>query len=108
MATYDTVKDYVIQQIQKTFSYSRGIARSLCEDNYITFDRSHPDYPQLQVLADADDDIRAIENEEFKLMHSKDVKCFVKWKETHRQNKAKAYAFIMGYCTKGLQNKIEE
>ena len=34
MATYDTVKEHIIQQIQKTYQYGNDMASSLCDLTY--------------------------------------------------------------------------
>ncbi len=105
--TYDTVKDYIILEVQQKFDHGVDMATSLRKMEYTTFNED-PDKPVRMITAATDEKLASIEQAEYDMMYQEDFKLFIKRKEAYRQNKAKAYALIIKHCNKTMVNKIEE
>ena len=59
--TYDTVKDYIIKQVQKTFTYGQDIATSLNDLQLINLNRFKP---TRVISQETDQDIKKLEQDE--------------------------------------------
>ena len=104
--TYDTVKDVIVQQVQKTYKNGVDIADSL--ENEEMKDLG-PMRPTRSVSTLTDKTAREIEQEGF------DIEFRVLIEEHHKrvlqleENKTKAYALIFSnYCNRTMQVRIEE
>lgn len=94
VVTYDTVKDSIINVIQKTYKHGSDIAKALCEDADLADVGSGP--PTRKKVSSY--------NIEYKeALHAHNMH-----KQTYKENKPKAYALIFSYCNKVTQNHIEE
>ena len=101
--TYDTVKDYIIKQVQKTFTYGQDIATSLNDLQLINLNRFKP---TRVISQETDQDIKKLEQDENDMIYHEEVKEFVKRKNTLNTNLGKAYAFIITYCNRTMEQRI--
>ena len=106
MVTYDTVKEHVIQQIQKSFKYGSDMVKLIRDRQYGTIGAGKP-VRQLAATGNGRDDIK-IEQDGYDLEYTENLPNYNTRLYTHKENKHKAYSLIFGYCNKIMQNRIEE
>ena len=110
--TYDTLKDHIIIQIQKTFKNGQDIADLLRTEtdkipgtvptrNTVTFtaDEAKDDQARLN---------KQIEQGGYDLEYKEALRAYNMRKEIYEDNKSKAYAYIFTYCNRTMQNRIKE
>jgi hypothetical protein len=104
--SYDTVKDHIVQYVQKTYRNGQDAAVSI--RNLAVMDLT-PHEPTRSISRDVD----ATAN--LKAQAGKDIMCqaklerYLERKDTLEQNLTKAYALIFStYCDKTMQNRVEE
>ena len=104
-SNYQVMTAYlIIKHIQKTFDLPEAIGDALRNEELVDTDKWKP---ELEVSTNTDDNNRATENKMFELDYK--IK-YIKWlnnTEIYKMNLIKAYTFLWGHCSKGMQNKIE-
>ena len=104
--TYDSVKDHIIQKIRKTYEQGYDVATTLRDLKKKDF--NDPTIkPVKQVSAETDETARVQEQDAMDILFKSEVDEFVKRKAKYNDNLKKAYADIMGYCSKTIQHRIE-
>ena len=101
--TYDSVKDHIIKQIQKAYHYGQDIATTLVDLKLMDLNQYKP---TRMVSQETDEQIRKLEQGENDIIYQEEVKEFVKRKNTLQTNLGKAYALILTYCNKTMENRI--
>ena len=105
-ATYATVKEAIIQQIQKTFKDGNDIAQSLKQGE--VFDLSEEE-PTRQLSNATDMNQAMMEQNGLDIKYQEELRRFLDRKDNLRQGLFKAYAlFFSTYCNKTMQSRIEE
>src|SRR5210317_821031 len=115
VATYDTVRDHIVQQILRTFKYGNDMAMAIRNMKYDDTNLGGGK-PTRQVVEIPDDiDTRnashmslQIEKEGFDIEYKEELRKYNLRKDVYEENKVKAYALIFSYCNKTIQNRIEE
>ena len=101
--TYDTVKEHIIKQIQKTYQHGQDIATTLTDLKIINLNQFKP----VRIVSqNTNNEIKKQEQEENDIIYQEEVKEFVKRKNTLQSNLGKAYALILTYCNKTMENRI--
>ena len=104
--TFDTVKDHIIQQVQKTYKNGIDIAESLHKE---TKKDLKPLNPTRSVSTVTDSAIEKIEQEGFDIEYKVQVMEFLKRELQLDKNLTKAYALIYSnYCNHTIQLHVEE
>ena len=103
-ATYDTVKDHIVQQVQKNFEYGHDIACSLRD---LTLKDLNSERPVRPTSSATDAEVKKQEQAGLDMFFNAEVKVFIERKQKLEQNTKKVYATIWGYCSKTIQNRIE-
>ena len=111
--TYETLKDHIILQVQKTYKYGGDIADALRSmtttttavaeptRRTVTFDSNNINNPiMIENLK--------IEQQGYDLDYKEKYRAYNTRKEQFEDNLIKAYALIFSYCNKVMQNRIEE
>ena len=101
--TYDSVKEHIIKQVQKTFTYGQDIATTLNDLQLIDLGQYKP---TKMISQETDSDLKKIEQEENDMIYHEEVKEFVKRKNALNINLGKAYAFIITYCNRTIEQRI--
>ena len=113
--TYDTVKEHILQEIQKDLKNGSDLAVNLRNNNDIGIPINKPRRQIVKInsergkkateeeIADA-----RIEQEGNDMEYTIDLKEWKSRQNTYNENKFKAYTLIYGYCNKTMQNRIEE
>lgn len=101
---YDNTTRYLINHIQKTFTYGIDIGKALEELKPCELSQYEP---TITSSTAKDEATRTLENRRLELKYTADYDLFIRRVEAYESNFAKAYAFIWGQCTKAMQNKIE-
>jgi hypothetical protein len=105
-ATYATVKDAVVQQVQKTFKDGHDVGKSL-ESGVMVDLTTH--MPKRLLSDNADKEKAEIEQKGLDILYDAQIKRFFDREDSLRQGMLKAYAIIFGnYCTKSMQQRVEE
>lgn len=105
-ATFQTVKDHIIQTIQKTFKNGQDVAESLRE---LKKKDLKSERPVLEVSSDTDADKKKIEDKGLEIEFDAKLKIYLERVELLRTNMTKAYGLIIAnYCSTTMQTKIEE
>ena len=89
--SYETIRDHIVQQVQKTFKYGQDIVQSIRDESYIDFDLKKP---TRAVSIAAKDDDKKIEQEGFNMDYQMEMKRWYERAELYEQNKTKAYSTI--------------
>ena len=109
--SYSTVKDYIIQYIQRTYDNGEDVCKALKSLTEVDFDEIKPTRKVLNKDARrglSSEEI-ASRQESLDKEHELEYSSFVDRREDYRKNKTKAYALIFQqHCTKVMQHRIEE
>ena len=106
LATYAMVKEAIIQHIQKTFIDGNDVARCTKRGEIIDIDS---EAPVRGISTRADQVQAALEQKGLDILFQEELRRFLDRKDNLRKGLTKAYALIFSnYCTKGMQNRIEE
>ena len=105
-ATYATVKESVIQYIQKTYKDGNDVAQSLKDGE--VFDLTKVE-PVRAISTEKDEAMAVLEQGGFDIKYQEELRRFLDRKDNLRQNLIKAYALIFtSYCNRTMQSRIEE
>ena len=105
-ATYATVKDHVIQQIQKTFKDGNNVAQSLKDGKVYELT---DDEPKRQISEEEDIRAATLEQTGFDIKYQEELRRFLDRKDNLRQGLTKAYALIFtNFCNRTMQSRVEE
>jgi hypothetical protein len=105
-ATYNTVKDAIIQYIQKTYKDGNDVAQSLKEAKSIDLAKEKP----VRLISTLDDATKAaIEQSGMDMEYQEELRRYLDRKDCLRQGLYKVYALIFtNYCTRPMQARIEQ
>ena len=104
-ATYETVKQHLIEYVQRNYKYGQDVAISLREMAKIDMDTKRPS----MFLSQAEDAAeRRSENRGLEISFQAEVTRFIERRDMLEQNMFKAYSLIMStYCTSLMRSRIE-
>jgi hypothetical protein len=103
-ATYQTVKDYITQLVQKSFRNGKDVANSIREMDRINMTSKIP-VRRLSRATDADD--RATEQEGYDILYKAEIDMYTKRKHKLEDNMNKTHSLIyLQHCNKTIQDKI--
>ena len=101
--TYDTVKDHVLKQIQKTYKFGSDLTYVLeKEEDYVDLDAFWT-VTELDLPAKKATDVTQYDAIEYQEMFRERRER----KKIYDDNKKKGYAFILTYCNTTMQTRIE-
>ena len=104
--TFDTVKDHIVQFVQKTYKNGIDIAESL--DKEVIKDLT-PLAPTRKISVKPNAEEKALEQSGFDIEFKVQVEEHIKRAQQLEENKTKAYALIFSnYCNRVMQLRIEE
>ena len=111
--TYDTVKEYILQEIQKELQNGSNLSVNLRKGTDVGIPIMAPIRHIFKKVKKEDgsmpEDIEIkIDQEGHDMEYTIDLKEFKTRQNTYDENKFKAYTRIFGYCNKIMQNRIEE
>jgi hypothetical protein len=105
-ATYATVKDYIVQLVQRTYDEGHDIAESL--RNEVEKDLSL-EAPEKEISTATNENTKKTEQESFDLIFREDMKDHLSRVRKLKKNMPKAYALIFSnFCSTTMQDRIEE
>jgi hypothetical protein len=103
---YDTVKDHILQTIQKTFKNSEDIVESLREGELIDLKK---EVPTIELIDEKDVTKRRQLEKAAELRYSVEYGLFSERIVLLKNNLTRAYALIFrDHCTKMMQSRIEQ
>jgi hypothetical protein len=103
-ATYQTIKDYIIQLVQKLFRNGKDVADSIRKMERIDMTTKIP-VRRLLRASDADD--RATEQEGYDILYKAKIDMYMKRKHKLEDNMNKTYSLIyLQHCNKTIQDRI--
>jgi hypothetical protein len=103
-ATYQTVKDYIIQLVQKSFRNGKDVADSIRKLDRIDMTSKIP-VRKLSRATDADD--RATEQERYDILYKAEIDNYTKRKHELEDNMNKTYSLIyLQHWNKTIQDRI--
>ena len=118
VVTYDTVKDHIIQLIQKNYKFGIDIVKAIRNDKYEVHPGGTQPTRQLATLTtsggttttptEAEIAAMKIEQDGFDILYREEIKEYNIRKVIYEDNKIKAYGLIFSHCNKVMQNRIEE
>ena len=104
--TFDTVKDRIIQQVQKTYRHGVDVAESLRNEEKKDLSASEP---TRELSTATDETQRFLEQQGHDIKYKVKIAEYFKWVEQLDENMNKAYALIFdNYCSRTMQVHIEE
>ena len=104
--TFDTVKDHIIQFVQKTYKNGIDIAELL--DKEVMKDLMTAE-PQRLVSTIADETTRVAQQNGYDIKYKVELQEHYKRVQQLEENKTKAYALIYSnYCSRVMQLRVEE
>jgi hypothetical protein len=103
-ATYQTVKDYIIQLVQKSFRNGIDVADSIRKMDRIDMTSKIP-IRRISGATNADD--RATEQEGYDILYKAEIDMYTKRKHKLEDNMNKMYSLIyLQHCNKTIQDRI--
>jgi hypothetical protein len=103
-ATYQTVKDYIIQLVQKSFRNGKDVADSIRKMDRLDMTSKIP-VQKLSRATDADD--RATQQEGYDILYKAELDMFTKRKHKLEDNMNKTYSLIyLQHCNKTIQDRV--
>jgi hypothetical protein len=103
-ATYQTVKDYIIQLVQKSFRNGKEVADSIRKMDRINMMSKIP-VRRLSRATDADD--RATKQKGYDILYKAEIDMYTKRKHKLEDNMNKTYSLIyLQHCNKTIQDRI--
>jgi hypothetical protein len=104
--SYDTVKDHIVQYVQKTYRNGQDVAVSI--RNLVVMDLT-PHEPTRGMSRDVDATANLKAQAGKDILYQAQLERYLERKDTLEQNLTKAYALIFStYCNKTMQNRVEE
>jgi len=104
--TYATVKDYVLQYIQKTYDGGYDVATSLEDEVLVDLNNSKP---VRLISRNSDPDEQRLEQEGHNIDYEDTLKRWNDRRDLLDREMKKAYSLIKeNYCTRAMQSRIEE
>ena len=104
--TFDTVKDHIIQAVQKSYKHGQDIAKSLRDEKMMDV-RIHD--PVRKLSTETQEDLRSIQQTGHDIMYQEELKIYLERKGLLEENLTKAYALIFSqYCNRTMQSRVEE
>ena len=104
-ATFATVKEAIIQQIEKTFPDGHDIAVSIKKGVLYDLDSEAPVW---KISTNADPDEARREQDGFNMLYQSKLNSFVQHEENLRKGMVTAYALIFSYCNNVMQLRVKE
>jgi hypothetical protein len=89
-ATYQTVKDYIIQLVQKSFKNGKDVANSIRKMERIDMTAKIP----VQKISEASADDKATEQEGYDILYKAEIDMYMKRKHELEDNMNKTYSLI--------------
>ena len=106
LMTYNTVKDHIVQYVQKTYRNGQDITISLRNLQKVDLMGERPCRGQSISL---DENKARMEQSSLVIIYQAQITRYIERVETLDQNMTRAYALIYStYCNRTLQNRIEE
>ena len=102
--TYDVVKDFILDKIQKEYTDSVDIVKSLRDLQLVDIDMQEP--VRLQ-SGETDEEQRKFEQETFDMKYDALIKEHILRKRQFKANLSNAFALIKSFCNKTMVNKLE-
>ena len=104
--TYSTVKEHVIQIIQKSFKSSEDIAKALKDLQEVDFTSNRP-VRSVSTLSERG--AKQIEQDGFNIDYQEALRLHLQRESDYWTNKYKAYSLIFEqYCSKAMKSRVEE
>ena len=104
--TFDTVKDHIVQTVQKNYKHGQDIAKSLRDKARINL---APVTPKRTLSTSTDPVMKSLEQTGHDIMYQEELKRYLERKDDLEENLTKAYALILSqYCNKTMQSRVEE
>jgi hypothetical protein len=104
--SYDTVKDHIVQYVQKTYKNGQDAAVSI--RNPVVMDLT-PHVPRRGAATAADNAANLRQQAGMDILYQAKLERYLERKDTLEQNLAKAFALIFStYCNKTMHNRIKE
>jgi hypothetical protein len=103
--SYDTVKDHIVQYVQKTYRNGQDAAVSIKNLEVIDLTSHEPSRGSSTRIDNAEN---LKQQAGMDIMYQAELERYLERKATLKQNLTKAYALIFSaYCNKTMQNRIE-
>jgi hypothetical protein len=103
-ATYQTVKDYIIQLVKKSFRNGHDVADSIRKMDRIDMTSKEP-IRRISVATNADN--RVTEQEGYDILYKAEIDMYTKRKHKLEDNMNKTYSLIyLQHCSKTIQDRI--
>jgi hypothetical protein len=104
--TFATVKDYIIQEVQKNMKHGQDMAESLPKMEMIDLDLKK----LIRKVSTANNaGVKQLEQDGFDLEYKAKLNKFLERKDCLEQDEIKKYILIMSeHCTKTMQDRVKE
>ena len=101
---YETVKDHIIQTIQRTYKHGKDIADTIRKMEKMDFGKLAP---VRAISTEADDDDREIDQKGKDMLYQAEIENYMTRKSLFEDNMHKAYSLIYStYCSKVIQDRV--
>ena len=110
---YNRITNFLILHIRKTYKNGRDITDAIEKQEPFNFDLSAPKLKISTTVETVDTSPKEkleikCENDPYKIEYEAEVQLHLKEKSHYCTNLGKAYTFLFGECTTGLQHRIED
>ena len=105
-ATYQTIKEHLINKIQKDYDYGDDMAKCIKRMEMINLTDQQP---TKKYSTKENADAKALEQSEFNVLYEKQMDIFVAREEELCKNTTKIYSLIIeSYCTTAMVQRLKE
>ena len=112
VGNYNKITTYLIQHIRKTYEHGSNIANAIERQEPFNFNLSAP---KLQISSIIETETASpqekleikCQNDQYKIEYEAELQLHLKQKNHYCMNLGKAYGFLFGQCTTGLQHRLE-
>ena len=111
-ADYNKITNHLIMHIRKTYENGRDITNPIENQEPFNFNSAAPKLKILTTVVTMDTtpteklEIKH-ENDQYRIEYKAELQLHLKQKSYCHTNLGKAYTFLFGQCTTGLQHRIE-
>ena len=102
--TYEVVKDFILDKIQREYQNPLDVIKSLRELQKVDLDKEKPERQQSKKKKDEE---KAFEQQTFDMEYDALIQEYIERKKDFKANLNNAFALIKSFCNQTMVNKLE-
>ena len=104
--TYNSVKEIIIQEVQKKYRHGSDIAKSIRDGKLLDLSTEEP---TRKLSEEKSEEAKKIDQDGLNIHYQEELRVFFDRKSLLRENQSKTFSLILSsYCTLQMQQRIED